>query len=581
MNKTVTVNIGGIVFHIDEIAYDKLRGYLEAIRNYFRGSDGSEEIVQDIESRIAEMLQEKIKTKQVVILTDINEVINAMGRPEDFAEGEEGTGFSDMPPLEGTDPSKKRLFRDPDDQVIGGVCSGAGAYLGIDPIWLRIGFLVAFFVFGSGLLLYLILWIIMPEAKTTAEKLQMKGEHVNISNIEKSFKDEMGGIKSKFDEFGKEVRRPESFPARFLSMLGTLAKAFLTVLGKVIAVFFVVIGLVVFSFLMIMLFSVTGVVDNAYPWLAGSLFATGTEKTLGYIAAFLVIGIPFLALVYTGLKMLLNFKSSNKLIGSISTGLFIFGVVLAFFTFNRTISQFSNHESIRDNTELAIASDTLYLQSDRFSTRSKHYNRRNFRIGMDDDFFGISESEDHIKMESLQLDIVRSVDGKVSLEKIYSANGKNNKEALANAKGVEYGFSVRDSLIYFDPYLSLDKAYKFRNQRLQLVLRIPVGKVVYLDESIRDLIYDIDNVTNTYDGKMIGHMWIMRNEGLTCLDCNFSNTNKYYDDDTNINAGDTHIRINEHGIDIKADGEEIVKIDSKGVRVNAGKKNNTTVSDSF
>ena len=189
MNKTVTVNIGGIVFHIDEIAYDKLRDYLETIRNYFRGSDGSEEIVQDIESRIAEMLQEKIQNKQVVILNDVNDVINNMGRPEDFADGMEEEGFTDMPPLSSQGEIKKRLFRDPDDKVLGGVCSGVGSYLGIDPAWIRIAFLIAFFVFGSGFLLYVILWIIMPEAKTTAEKLQMKGENVNISNIEKSFKD--------------------------------------------------------------------------------------------------------------------------------------------------------------------------------------------------------------------------------------------------------------------------------------------------------------------------------------------------------------------------------------------------------
>ncbi len=580
MNKTVTVNIGGIVFHIDEIAYDKLRGYLEAIRNYFRGSDGSEEIVQDIESRIAEMLQEKIKTKQVVILSDINEVINAMGRPEDFAEGEEGENFSDMPPLDSSEPIKKRLFRDPDDTVLGGVCSGAGAYLGVDPIWLRIGFLIAFFVFGSGFLLYIILWAIMPKANTTAEKLQMRGENVNISNIEKSFKDEMNSVRSKLDEFGREVKQPESFPARFLSMMATLAKAFLLVLGKVIAVLFVIIGLIVFSGLMIMLFSVTGIVDNSYPWLIGSLFATGTEKSLGYLAAFLVIGIPFLGLVYTGLKMLLNFKSHNKMIGSVSTGLWVFGVILAFFVFNRSISQFSNNESYRDTTPLAITSDTIYLQSERSNSHYKDYDRRNFRIGIDDDFLGITESDSVISMDNVQLDVIKSMDGTLKLEKIYYANGKNNKEAINNAKGINYGFNVRDSLIYFNPELSIDKSFKFRNQKLQLVLHLPVGKVVYLDRNIRDLIYDIDNVTNTYDGNMVGHKWLMREEGLVCLDCNF---NKYDDGDDNydIHSGDTHIRIDEHGIDIKADGEDIVKIDSKGVRVNSKNKNNSSVSDSF
>jgi phage shock protein PspC (stress-responsive transcriptional regulator) len=151
MNKTVTINISGIIFHIEEDAYDILSKYLSTIKGYFNKSEGRDEIVSDIESRIAEMLQERISPlKQVVLMADVEHVISIMGKPEEFA-GEQtdeqekaGTEASDA----GQTTGRKRLFRDPDDKMLGGVCAGIGHYFGIEAVWLRLALAISFFVFG-------------------------------------------------------------------------------------------------------------------------------------------------------------------------------------------------------------------------------------------------------------------------------------------------------------------------------------------------------------------------------------------------------------------------------------------------
>jgi phage shock protein PspC (stress-responsive transcriptional regulator) len=203
MKKTVTINLSGFIFHIDEDAYDHLSNYLSKIRGYFTDSEGQEEIMSDIESRIAEMFQEKItKNKEVINMTDVEKVIAVMGKPEDYLDEsaqtetkEEANRQSSTGSATHTNTRTRRVFRDPDNEVLGGVCGGIGAYFNIVPLWLRLAFVVSFFVFGTGLLLYIILWIIIPEAKTTAEKLEMRGEQVNVSNIEKSIKEEIDNLK--------------------------------------------------------------------------------------------------------------------------------------------------------------------------------------------------------------------------------------------------------------------------------------------------------------------------------------------------------------------------------------------------
>ena len=212
MNKTVTINISGIIFNIDEEAFKQLSQYLDTIKGYFNTSEGRDEIMADIEARIAEMFQEKLNEKnQVVSIKDVDKVIAIMGEPEDYIDEEiESESFNSKANYEKvttTGSSRfKRLYRDGEDRVMGGVCAGIAHYFGVDPIIPRILFIISFFGFGTGFLAYIILWIIVPEAKSTAEKLQMKGEHINIENIKKSVENEAENFKNKFKDFRNKIK---------------------------------------------------------------------------------------------------------------------------------------------------------------------------------------------------------------------------------------------------------------------------------------------------------------------------------------------------------------------------------------
>jgi phage shock protein PspC (stress-responsive transcriptional regulator)/mRNA-degrading endonuclease RelE of RelBE toxin-antitoxin system len=191
MKVTVNINIGGYAFHIDEDAYHNLKAYRRSLELNFAGEESASEILADIETRMAELFRARLGSyRQVVTIEDVEEIIAILGAPEDFVEQD---SFSAREKF--TSTSSNRMYRDPDNRIIGGVCSGMSAYWRLDPIILRIIFLVFAFAGGLGLLVYLILWIVLPEARTTAQKIEMKGERVNINNIKESVKNEFGRVR--------------------------------------------------------------------------------------------------------------------------------------------------------------------------------------------------------------------------------------------------------------------------------------------------------------------------------------------------------------------------------------------------
>jgi len=194
MKKTVTINLAGQVYNMDEDAYGKLKNYLLAIESHFSKETERKEIISDIEARIAELFAERITpSKSVITITDVNDIIQILGRPEDFGDVEAGQQENTS---QGNSYTYRRMYRDPDNRLIGGVCSGIGAYFHMDPLILRILFLIAFFGFGVGIIVYIILWIVLPEANTTAQKLEMRGEPVTIDNIGKTIRDEFNNVKN-------------------------------------------------------------------------------------------------------------------------------------------------------------------------------------------------------------------------------------------------------------------------------------------------------------------------------------------------------------------------------------------------
>lgn len=201
MKKTLTINLGGIVFHIDEDAYQKLQHYLDSLTKKFLNEPDTNEIISDIEARMSELLVSRLGNKrQVVDMSDIEYLISILGDPEVITNEDE---TQNKKQFHSTDRKYRRVFRDTESRVLGGVCSGLAAYWNMDPILIRIVFIILVLLGGSGLLIYLILWLIIPEAQTTAQKLEMRGEYVTIDSIKDFIKEEFDQVKENFKKSKK------------------------------------------------------------------------------------------------------------------------------------------------------------------------------------------------------------------------------------------------------------------------------------------------------------------------------------------------------------------------------------------
>jgi phage shock protein PspC (stress-responsive transcriptional regulator) len=191
MKITVSINLGGYSFNIDEDAYAELKMYLRNLELHFAHEESASEILSDIETRMAELFRTKITSyKQVINIEDVRQAISVLGTPEDISDSDGPTSREKF-----SSPGYHRMYRDPDNRIIGGVCSGMGAYWNIDPLIVRIIFIALALAGGVGVMVYLILYIVLPEAKTTAQKIEMKGEPVNIHNIKDAVKKEFDSVR--------------------------------------------------------------------------------------------------------------------------------------------------------------------------------------------------------------------------------------------------------------------------------------------------------------------------------------------------------------------------------------------------
>ncbi|MDR2040959.1 MAG: PspC domain-containing protein [Tannerella sp.] len=326
MKKTLTVNLGGIVFHIDEDAYQLLDNYLSNLRIHFRREEGSDEIMNDFEARISELLNERIKLGfQVISIEHIEEIIRRMGKPEEiFAgdgkepnTGEKGNVTFPEPAVK----VKKRLMRDPDDCMLGGVLSGLAAYLGCSATAMRLVWIVLFILPVSVpmIITYLILWLVVPKAKTAADKLIMRGENVNLANIGKTVTDSFDKVALQANEY---LRSDES-----RSALRKIADFIVSAIGVCLKIGAVLIGivlipvllLIIFVLLVIVLALIAGSIGALFgwaPWLGGNIeFFQGIPEYLSIafsIGSILLLGIPLVAPVYMFGGRLLKLKPMSS-----------------------------------------------------------------------------------------------------------------------------------------------------------------------------------------------------------------------------------------------------------------------------
>ncbi len=331
MKKTININLAGFVFYIDEDAYEALQKYLNNIRTYLGNTEGREEIIDDIESRIAELFSEK--QKQVITLNEVNEVIEVMGQPEDYMSEEE--------PEEKTagQQSNKRLYRDPDSTVLGGVCSGVGHYLNIDAVWIRLIFLAMIWS-GVSILFYFILWAIIPKAETTAQKLEMKGKAATFSNIEDYVRKGYENVKDDFKnvDFKGAGEKAKQGASGFFAFLGELISKLFSALGKLLSFIANILGkllgviILVTTVALIIALTVSFIIGSFIDINIGNdLLVLPGFEFIGpdwggpfhpiwyHISMILTFGIPAFSLLLFALQLL--FKNMGRLSGSIKIGL--------------------------------------------------------------------------------------------------------------------------------------------------------------------------------------------------------------------------------------------------------------------
>ena len=305
MKKTLTVNLGGTVFHIDEDAYQLLDKYLSNLRIHFRKEEGSDEIMDDFEARISELLGERVRLGyEVITIEQVEEIIKRMGKPEEIFEGE---GEAPRPEESGEARQqarvpRKRLMRDPDNRVLGGVAGGIAAYMGWDPTAVRIVFILLLFFYGIMIPLYFLLWIIVPLARTATEKLEMRGESVTIENIGKTVTDGFEKVSDRVNDYissDKPRTTLQRLGDAFVQIIGFLLKCVIILAGIILLP---PLALVVFV-LIIVTFALmaggAGVLYELSPFGMDLIQGMPTSTAIiGCVGIILFIGIPVFALIY-------------------------------------------------------------------------------------------------------------------------------------------------------------------------------------------------------------------------------------------------------------------------------------------
>ena len=518
MNKTVNINLGGMFFHIDEDAYQKLTRYFDAIKRSLSNSSGQDEIIKDIEMRVSELLTEKQKSeKHVVGLKDVDEVIAVMGQPEDYRIDDEGT--ENTTKNYATSSNTKKLYRDKDNGMIGGVLSGLGHYFGIDKVWLRIFFLIMFFAWGTGVLAYIILWIVMPEARTTAEKLEMTGEPVTISNIEKKVREEFENVSDKiknanYDEMGNRVK---SGAEKVGSSFGNFIIAVLRAFSKFLGVILIIISLFTLAALFIGVFTLGSSSIIEVPWQEFIEAGNFTEYPVWIfgLIMFFAVGIPFFFLALLGFKLLSpNLKSIGNIAKYTLLAIWLIAVSLAITIGIKQASAFSvDGRVVKKETLNLKPTDTLLIKFKHNDFFAKDIDdHTNFKITLD------SIGNNVIYSNNVSFKIAQTEEKLPYIQVEKEAKGQSLFEAKQRAEKIKYSYKVVNNQLVFDNYLLTDLKEKFRDQEIEITLFLPLGTLLKIDKSMErydrtDADYFLWSPDNSNE------IYKVESDKIKCLNC--------------------------------------------------------------
>ncbi|MBS1919782.1 MAG: PspC domain-containing protein [Bacteroidetes bacterium] len=602
MKKIININLSGRVIPIEDSAYEKLQAYIESLRRHFANEEGRDEIINDIESRIAELMNEKVrKGADRITDADVDEIMASMGRPEDFETDEtattqdsksqqqqqqQQTSYTDFSEKK----ERKRLYRDSSDKFIGGVCSGIANYLNVDPAIVRILFaIITFGGFGLGFLIYIllwivlpskenegfsgkrlyrnpddkviggvagglaayfnikastlrlifaapillniffniingfswrydfhlfpniffgslsgtfflgyiILWIVLPEARSPYEKMEMRGEKVDVNTIHQNVKEGIQQTKDRLKDWGNEVKESaQNFGDKAKNFANTRGKAFASEAGNVarrtgngighafgvlFKVFFLfVAGSIAFGLFIAFIVLIFGGIAwwpvNNFLWTSKwqQLYAWGT--------LIFFFGVPLIAFITWIIRRIIRVRSRNSYIGWTFGGLWVIGWISA------TLFAASISKDLRDyehnDSNFSITQPANEKMIVKVSEPALEFTG-NF-AWMDNESTGWDLSEDTLKLSAIRLDVILSEDSDYHVMiKKYSA-GRTREEALWRANRIQYNVNYKDSILDLGSGYAIDKESKFRGQRIDIEIRVPAGKKIRFDQTVED-----------------------------------------------------------------------------------------------
>jgi phage shock protein PspC (stress-responsive transcriptional regulator) len=613
MKKVININFQGRVIPIEETSYEILKEYVESLRRYFANEEGMNEIVNDIESRIAELFSEKLKNGAVCITDEhVNAIIASMGRPADFdAEtGETSAPFDREPNYQqasgtytGASASasagannwgrnRGKFTRNEDDKIIGGVCSGLANYFGIDPVIMRILFVVLFgaifwvyillwvivpsesmetnitrrlyrsaddkviggvasglaayfnldvwiprlifalplvlgivsgtfnaiwwdwdfgFVprmitgsLGSTLFLtYIILWIAVPVATTAAEKLQMRGERVDLNSIRDTVKNDMGSFRNRAEKWGEEVKQTAeqfgerakqwgqesgTYAKRFSAEATPVAKRAGNGIGHVIGVLFKAFFLFIAAMIALSLFGVlVAFIFGGFTMfpLTGFLLEGTWQNLLAWSTLIFLLGIPVLSLITWLIRRIIGARSRNHYLGYVFGTLWFVGIVSAVILAGMIGRNFTTKSGLEDNVSITQPASGKLLV-DVASSNMRYYNDDWFGIEWDEDMPFYGANADTLMLNTVRVNVVKSKDTLYHVSKVRVSRGNTFEIARNLAETIEFTITQQDSLLLLPHSFAISKDEKFRNQQVLVVIEVPVGKRIELDRSLSD-----------------------------------------------------------------------------------------------
>jgi phage shock protein PspC (stress-responsive transcriptional regulator) len=526
MEKTIIINIGNTIIHIEESAYELLKAYLNEVKQYFANHADDLEIVTDIENRIAELLSEQLEEqkKQVVDSANVNSVIAQMGRVQDFDTAEEG---EEEPVIDNTyqhQYAEKKLYRDMDDRVVAGVCAGIAHYVNADPKWIRVATVLTFFLGGSGILVYALLWIIMPKAKSRIERMEMKGEPANLQGFQKNLDEELQAVKERLGEVNKHAQpifgRLGNFIGEFFEWLGRFISGTGKVIFKVIAGCIVVFGVLFLLALIIGTAAFQGFWDaSIYEYFPFSII---NESNRGVIlfGAFIVCFVPILALVLFSIRVAFNKQAINKTFSFALLIIWLAGVAVTGYQAAKISSEFKQHAELTQTVDLkSFPVYTINIDKSKYFSKEDsvayHIDANNRHQIVVDDF----EDGPFVSPNHIRIDIIKSETSVTRLTQKYESQGKTFQSALQNAQNISYSYELKDSELIFSPRFQLRKGSIWRNQEVRLMLEVPVGTKMILKEDTYRYInnywtWDCKNSENDHNDYSV---WIMTEDGLKCV----------------------------------------------------------------